>query len=210
MISRPRAALLAVGTLALSACASLQVHAPEGAPDEAAWSARQAELSALTDWELSGRVAIVEGKDGASGSLDWKQHDDAMTFDFRGPLGAGALHIQGEGGILRVQTSRGDDFVTRDPEWDFAERLRMPLPVLSLRYWMLGMPDPAAPYEKQVDARGEIIHLEQRGWQVDYLEYADVQGHSLPSRVTLQREAVRIKLVMDSWTFDHPPLPPSS
>lgn len=209
MKPQPCAALLAAGALVLSACASLQGRAPEGAPDEAAWTVRQTELAALTDWELSGRVAIVDGEDGGSGSLDWKQQGSALTFDFRGPLGAGALHIEGDGGTLRVRTSRGDDFVTDDPEWNFAERLRMPLPVLSMRYWMLGMPDPEAPFEKQVDGRGEITHLEQRGWQVDYLEYTNVQGHSLPSRVALQRGAVRIKLVMDSWTLSPKPAFPA-
>ena len=208
MRSAFRAALLAAGALSLAACASLPGHAPSGAPDEAAWSARAGRLTALTAWVLSGRVAVDDGKEGGSGSLDWKQDGDLFDFDFRGPLGAGAVHIQGDGDALWVKTSRGDDFVTRDPERDFAERLHMPLPLLSMRYWMLGLPDPGAPYDKQVDARGELIHLEQRGWQVEYLGYADVQGYTLPVKLTLTRDAVRIKLAMDTWTLDLPPAAP--
>ena len=196
-----RAALLVAGALSLAACASLQGRAPAGPPDEAAWARRESRLTALDDWEMSGRVAIAEGKDGASGSLDWKQDGGVLDFDFRGPLGAGAVHIQGDGDALWIKTSRGDDFVTGDPERDFADRLHMPLPVLSMRYWMLGLPDPGAAYDKQVDAQGELIRLEQRGWQVEYLEYADVQGYTLPVRLTLKRDAVRIKLVMDAWTL---------
>lgn len=197
-----RAALLAAGALSLAACASLQGRAPSGPPDEAAWSARVGRLTALTGWELSGRVAVADGKEGGSGSLDWKQDGDVLNFDFRGPLGAGAVHIQGDADALWVRTSRGGDFVSSDPERDFAERLHMPLPVLSMRYWMLGLPDPGAPYDKQVDARGELIHLEQRGWHVEYLGYADVQGYTLPVRLTLTRDAVRIKLVMDAWILN--------
>ncbi|MGE5624204.1 MAG: lipoprotein insertase outer membrane protein LolB [Bacillota bacterium] len=208
MTAALRLTLLAAGVFSLAACASLQEHAPEGPANGTAWAARQAELAALTDWELSGRVAIIEGKDGGSGSLDWKQQGNRLSFDFRGPLGAGAVHIEGEGNTLRVKTSRGDDFVTDDPELDFAERLHMPLPVLSMRYWMLGLPDPAAPYDKDMDAQGELTHLKQGGWRVDYLEYADVQGHNLPSRVTLARDDVRIKLVMDAWTLNPPPSSP--
>ena len=202
------AALLAAGALALGACASLQGRAPSGPPDEAAWSARANGLAALATWQLSGRVAVVDGKEGGSGSLDWKQDGDLLDFDFRGPLGADAVHIQGDGDALWVKTSHGDDFVTRDPERDFAERLHMPLPLLSMRYWMLGLPDPGAPYDKQVDAQGELIHLEQRGWQVEYLGYADVQGYALPVRLTLTRDAVRIKLVMDAWILNPPPAAP--
>lgn len=203
-----RAALVATGALSLAACASLQGRAPSGPPDEAAWSARVNRLATLTDWELNGRVAVADGKDGGSGSLDWKQDGDVVNFDFRGPLGAGAAHIQGTGDALWVRTSRGDDFVTSDPERDFAERLHMPLPVLSMRYWMLGLPDPGTTYDKQVDARGELVRLEQRGWQVEYLGYADVQGYSLPIRLTLTRDTVRIKLVMDAWTLNPPPAVP--
>ncbi len=210
MRSSLRVVLLMTGALALTACTSLPSHAPSGAPDETAWEARQGALMALKDWELSGRVAIADGKDGGSGSLDWQQQDEVLRFDFSGPFGAGAVHIQGDADALWVKTSRGDDFVTSDPEQDFAARLHMPLPVLSMRYWMRGIPDPTAAYDKQVDAQGELTQLTQRGWQVEYQAYAVVQGYSLPARLTLTRNDVRIKLVLDTWTLPtaQPPASP--
>ncbi len=137
-----RIALLCAGALSLCACAILQGHAPAGAPDEAAWQAHRTELAALDSWTLSGRVGFINGKDSGSGSLDWQQQGGVLTFDFHGPLGAGAVHIQGDSKALWVKTSSGDDFVTDAPEDDFAARLRMPLPVLSMRYWMMGLPVP--------------------------------------------------------------------
>jgi outer membrane lipoprotein LolB len=194
------AVLLAAGTL--SACASLSGHAPVGAGNDAAWQVRDAALAKLDHWELQGRVAIVTQSDGGSGSMDWKQEGDTLTFDFMGPLGSGGLHIWGDAGGLRVKSSRGDDFITDDPERDFAERLHAPLPVFSMRYWMLGEPDPRAPFDKQVDAKGELVTLSQRGWQVQYQEYADVQGYSLPIRLNMQRDAVHIKVIVNQWTLD--------
>lgn len=196
-----RGALLATGALALSACATLSGHAPTGTANEQAWQARVATLTALDTWELSGRVGVVNGKDGGSGSLDWNQDGDELRFDFRGPLGAGAVHIEGDSSALHVQSSRGDDFVTTDPEDDFARHLHMPMPVFSMRYWMLGIPDPGAPYSKIADAQGEPLSLSQRGWQVDYQEYADVSGRSLPVRFTLSRGEVRIKVAVSQWTL---------
>jgi outer membrane lipoprotein LolB len=196
------AVLLAAG--ALSACASISGHAPSGVGDETAWQARDAQLARLDHWELQGRVAIVTQSDGGSGSMDWKQQGDTLTFDFMGPLGSGGLHIQGDADSLWVKSSRGDDFVTDDPEQDFAARLHAPLPVLSMRYWMLGEPDPHAPFDKQVDARGELVTLSQRGWQVQYQEYADVQGYTLPIRLAMQRDAVHIKVIVNQWTLDAP------
>lgn len=194
--------LTAVGAaLLLGACSTLQGHAPMGNGDEGAWAAHLAQLITLQDWELSGRAGFVDSKDSGSGSLDWKQQGDESSLDFRGPLGAGALHIEGDAHALHVKTSRGDDFVTADPERDLGARLHQPLPVFSLRYWVLGQPDPGADFSKTTDARGELKTLDQSGWHVEYQEYAEVDGYSLPARLSLERDQVHIKLAVSDWTL---------
>lgn len=191
----------ASAALLLAGCSTLQGRAPEGSGDEGAWAAHLAQLTTLQGWELSGRAGFMDGKDSGSGSLDWKQQGDASSLDFRGPLGAGAMHIEGDMRALHVRTSRGDDFVTTDPEDDLGERLHQPLPVFSLRYWVLGRPDPTDDFTKTTDARGELVSLDQGGWHVEYQEYAEVEGFSLPTRLTLERDQIRIKLAVSDWTL---------
>ena len=193
--------IAASAALLLAACSTLQGRAPEGSGDEGAWAAHLAQLITLQGWELGGRVGFVDGKDSGSGSLDWKQQGDESNLDFRGPLGAGAVHIEGDMRTLHVKTSRGDDFVTTDPEDDLGERLHQPLPVFSLRYWVLGRPDPTDEFTKTTDARGELVSLDQGGWHVEYQEYAEVEGFSLPTRLTLERDQIRIKLAVSDWTL---------
>jgi outer membrane lipoprotein LolB len=193
--------IAAGAALLLSACSTLQGRAPTGSGDEGAWQSHLAQLTTLQGWELSGRAGFVDGKDSGSGSLDWRQQGDESNLDFRGPLGAGALHIEGDTHALHVKTSRGDDFVTSDPEADLGERLHQPLPVFSLRYWVLGQPDPTRDFAKVTDARGELVSLDQSGWHVEYQEYAEVDGYSLPTRLTLERDQVRIKLAVSDWTL---------
>ncbi len=197
--------LVLFGIVMLAGCASVPGTAPVGPPDEAAWQVRRAQLEKLADWELQGRVGILNGKDGGSGSMDWKQQGDILDFSFRGPFGAGALEVQGDANVLWVRSSRGDDFITTDPERDFARRLRVPLPVLSMRYWMVGIPDPHASFSHTVDDRGHLVMLTQRGWQVDYRNYARFDGYDLPTRMLLRRDRVRIKIAINDWhVFAHP------
>lgn len=187
------------GLLLLAGCASVPGIAPSGPPNEAAWQAHRARLTTLSDWDLQGRIGVINGKDGGSGSMDWKQQGDRVTFDFRGPFGAGALEVRGDDQALWVRSSRGDDFITTNPERDFAEILHVPLPVLSMRYWMLGLPDPHSDFSKRVDEKGELVTLTQRGWQVEYQSYAVFDGYDLPTRLLIQRAPVRIRIAINQW-----------
>ena len=197
--------LLVAGGLALAGCASIPGTAPAGPPNERAWQNRQASLMQIDDWEMQGRVGIINGKDGGSGSMNWQQQGASLQFDFHGPFGAGALDIRGDGGVLHVKSSRGDDFITTDPEHDFTRLLHVPLPVLSMRYWVIGLPAPGTPFDKQVDAGGHLVNLVQRGWNVSYLSYAPFDGHDLPTRLLIQRDAVRIKLAIEAWQVTNNP-----
>lgn len=191
--------LLFACLLTLSACASVPGTAPYGPPNEAAWQSRRLQLQKLADWELQGRVGVVNGKHGGSGSMDWKQRGQELAFSFRGPFGAGSLLVQGDDHALWVRSSRGDDFVTTQPEQYFSRRLHVPLPLLSMRFWMLGLPDPADAFTKTVDARGHLVTLVQRGWQVNYQDYATFDGYDLPTRLEIERHAVHIKVAINDW-----------
>lgn len=193
------------GVLLLAGCATVPGTAPSGRPNETAWQTRQGRLLQLQDWTMQGRVGIVNGKDGGTGSMNWEQQGTQLQFDFHGPFGAGALDIRGDGDLLHVKSSRGDDFITTDPERDFTRLLRVPLPVLSMRYWVIGVPAPDAPFEKQVDAKGHLVTLTQRGWQISYLTYAHFDDYDLPTRVLIERGPVRIKLAIEAWRLSGAP-----
>ena len=45
------------------------------------------------------------------------------------------------------------------------------------------------------------MSLDQSGWHVEYQEYAEVDGFSLPTRLTLERDQIRIKLAVSDWTL---------
>ncbi|MDE2235337.1 MAG: outer membrane lipoprotein LolB [Gammaproteobacteria bacterium] len=191
--------LLLASLLAITGCASVPGAPPSGAPNEAAWQNRSQQLQKITDWELQGRVGIINGKQGGSGSMEWIQRGRQLTFSFRGPFGAGSLLVQGDADALWVRSSRGDNFISTNPQQDFSERLHIPLPILSMRYWMLGLPDPRGAFTKSVDARGHLVVLVQRGWQVDYQDYASFDGTDLPTRLLISHGIVRIKVAVNDW-----------
>ncbi len=64
---------------------------------------------------------------------------------------------------------------------------------------MLGVPDPARPADEMLDDTQRLASLQQDGWQIAYGGYTEVKGESLPAKVTLTRENVRVRLVVDDW-----------
>lgn len=193
---------LVVLLLALGGCASLQ--RPVGPGNEAAWRERFAALSPLDNWRLTGRAAIAVADDGWSGSLHWVQRGDYVDFRFNGPFGVGGVRIQGNRHALHVKSSNGEDFVTTDPEYDFQQLLGWHIPIHSMRYWVLGLPEPGAPYEKLIDSAGRLYELQQHGWRVTYRAYARAGGPELPARLIIEGPGVRLKMSVDGWEFPEP------
>jgi outer membrane biogenesis lipoprotein LolB len=62
------------------------------------------------------------------------------------------------------------------------------------------VPDPRSPAEETLDSEAQRLSaLSQSGWHIDYTAYTSVASQALPSRLTLQREAVRVRLLVDEW-----------
>lgn len=185
-----RLAAAAVVALALAGCAA-PPRAPEGEtrPDPAV----------LNQWSASGRMAVAAGNDGGSGSFDWAQDGTTSRLDLRGPLGAGAVRLvvtpqtlslaDGSGRVLDADVARAD----------LQARLGADLPWDHLRYWLLGLPAPGVEATVRDQDAVPWRVIEQAGWRLAYDSFEVVGGLSLPTRLTAEREAVRVRVIVDAW-----------
>lgn len=197
-----RLAVIAAAGL-LAGCATI-VH-PGGAPNRAAWQAREARLARLDRWHLEGRIGVTTPRRGGSASLDWRQQDTHMTLLFSGPFGLGAVKLWGTAREMHVKDSKGHTWVSYSPQQALESTLGWPLPVGSLRYWVLGLPAPRAAHELQIGSRGLLRGLQQQGWRVHYESYLEQAGLLLPQRLLIARGATRIKLLVSQWTLQSLP-----
>ncbi len=197
--------LLAVVVLAGCRTAPEQ-HAPtSGQP----WDVTRAELQARDHFTLKGRVAVAAGKDGFSAALRWTQVGTRSNVSLEGPLGVGAVQITSDGDTLNIVNSHGDHLDSDAARAELEARLGFDPPLSSLRYWVLGVPDPAMPAKEAVDPdQQRLLSLEQQGWQVEYNSYmptgltavGSAGGLSLPAKMTVQRPGVRVRLIVDGWS----------
>lgn len=159
-----------------------------------------ADVERLEAWTAAGRLAMVAGDDGGSGSFVWRQSGPSTTLSIRGPLGAGALEIVTDGRSLQVTDGSGRSVDTTQAEESLRVRLGADLPWDHLRYWMLGVPAPAESAEVTDASTVPLRRIDQSGWQVGYETFRPVSGAVLPGRFTAERGAVRLKVIIDDWS----------
>ena len=190
-------AILAVSLLC-SACATR----PGGElPTLDSWQTRQQVLGELPNWSFAGRIAVSDGDDGFNGNLSWQQRRDYFDARVSGPLGAGAVRIAGDARRIEVTDSDGEVSELSNAERDLQILYGWQIPVASLRYWALGIPDPDRGAKTRLSAAGTLEEMQQGGWTVSISQYREGAGQLMPRRITAVRDATRVRLVIDRWTL---------
>jgi outer membrane lipoprotein LolB len=198
-----RSATIRLGAAALSAMLIAGCATPKSAPlpDITDWTARQSVLVGLDEWEFSGRIAVKTEDDGFNGKLRWAQDRDSFELTASGPLGAGAVRIESDGRSVTLTDKDGVSTELEDAELDFRYRYGWTIPVTSLRYWALGVPDPSGPADTVIDEKGHLTSLTQRDWSVTFSRYAEGGGQLMPKVLTAENDDTRVRLVIDYWIF---------
>ncbi len=199
MTPRMRASAPLVVLVLLAGCATI----PESVdlPPLSDWDERRAVLGEVRDWEFRGRIAVKAGDEGFNGKFNWAQRGDTFDATVGGPLGVGTVRIEGDGRSVVLTDKDGVETELEDAEVELRWRYGWTIPVASLRYWALGIPDPAAPAETRVDGEGRLEYLEQSGWTVEVSRYAEGGGQQMPRILTARNAESRVRMVIDRWLF---------
>ena len=165
----------------------------------APWSERRAALQAIEHFEVNGQLAAATPSEGFSAALRWQQQGTVSELLLRAPLGVGGAHLSYDGEVLRVTNSQGLQLEGVPAQAELVRLLGFEPPLASLRYWLLGAPDPATAATETLDSEQRLLQLQQGEWQIDYGEYLQATGQWLPRRLALHRGALRLKLQLSHW-----------
>lgn len=193
-----RCGTLALAGLLAAGCAGQQSIL---LPDFRNWEARRQYLAAADDWAFSGRVGVKAGDDGFNGKLRWRQDGATFATTVGGPLGIGTVRIDGSDRSVVLTDNDGMRTTLGDVERDLLDRYGWTIPVRSLRYWALGIPDPASPAQTAFGADGRLATLEQGGWNIAITHYREARGQPMPFRLTASQADTRVRIVIDNWLF---------
>lgn len=189
-------ACLLGGSLLVTSCADISPQRPN-APH---WNEQVEQLSALTRWSASGKLAIRTEAQSQSANMDWQQDGHNTHILLTGPMGLGATAIESDRNTLQV--SRNGDTKTFDISSTAASEATIgwDLPLQELPYWIRGLPSPKTPIEGQVFQQNLLQQLQQQGWTITYENYALFNHFTLPTRVTIERSNTRARIIIRKWS----------
>jgi outer membrane lipoprotein LolB len=166
-------------------------------PPAASWESRVVDLQKSVAWQLDGRAAVAVGTQGWQATLNWQQRGELSEVHLAGPFGVGALVLTRSPDGLSLNGAPPSDAVVAQLQ----ERLGFELPLDHLRFWLLGVPDPAAAFDLKRNAQDRASQLTQGDWNIEYDRYMPVAGDVLPAHLVLSREGVRVRIAVDRWQW---------
>jgi outer membrane lipoprotein LolB len=184
----------------LAGCADLQFFTPAQKADTSAWDLHRAALTGLERWSITGRLAIQSGHEGWNATLHWDQDNENYTLRLIAPLGQGTYQLYGDDHLVSLLTAENKIYQADDPETLLQQNLGWSVPVGGLKYWIKGIPQPDVNMENLViDQDGRMTDLQQSGWRISILRYSDFNGTQLPSKLFMQNDHFKLRLVVQDW-----------
>lgn len=213
----------AVATVLLAGCSSLRTQG-DGPTDalvgaaqiSAASAAQQARIAQLglqdrqcdaPVWQMTGRVALSNGKDGGSGGIEWTQGKGRSAITLSAPVTRQSWTLMVDAGGALLDGVPDGPLRGADASRLLRDATGWEIPVTALGCWLRGVDAaPAAFGDASIVFGTDLLPLriEQGGWTIAYSGWTldATSGAMLPSRVNAERDGNRVRLVVDRWNAE--------
>ena len=194
--------LLPLASLVLTACA---INAPKGpgkSPDSPQWRQHQQDVRNLNQFQTRGAFAYLSDEQKVYARFFWQQTgQDRYRLLLTNPLGSTELSLTAQPGNVQLIDNKGQTYTATDAEEMIGRLTGMPIPLNSLRQWIIGLPGDATDYSLDDQYRLRELNYTQNGqtWHVTWGGYTSDTKPSLPANMELNDGSQRIKLKMDNW-----------
>lgn len=151
--------------------------------------------ASIQNWSMDGRIGVQAAEKAWQANLYWEHDPSQDRLRISGPLSQGLVSIVVQKDLIYVNEGNGVTSLSRDPDAMLRQRLGFAVPLSSLRYWVLGVPDP----DKAAQTVGDAQGFQQAGWRIVPDKLASVDGWMLPQKLSVQGAGVKLKILADTW-----------
>lgn len=166
--------------------------------------ARQQQMQALTQWQITGKIAFIREKQRDSASLRWQKNAalQTETLKLNTLLGINILTIEKKGEDIELRVD-GKNYQTRNLEQLIEQLTGLKLPTKALSYWLKGLPyhaDDKLSYHPKSQLPSSLSSFyNNQQWQISYGGYREINHHQLATKFTIIQKDLRIKILIHKW-----------
>lgn len=169
------------------------------------WQAHQQQLTDLTHWDFSGKLALITPEERHSLNIHWLQEDNNFHIRLSTFLGSTVLEVKKDQLGTQIIDDNGEVFWGEDAQSLITKLSGLTIPIDVLQQWVKGNPNNAS---YLLDEKNQVISLAGKDpdnelWSVNYNQYKNTDGINLPYKLELQRQDLRLKFSISEW---HPQL----
>lgn len=158
-----------------------------------------AQLAAIEQFSLQGRIGVQTNSKGFSGSLQWQHSLSGDDISLYSPLGSQVASITRTPEQVTLTDSSGKYYSAADAETLTQITLGWKLPLTGLADWSIGRPTQSPVQQSAWNEQGLLTSLEQDGWKIEYDNYRQQGAYMLPGKIFLKSEQLNLKLLVETW-----------
>lgn len=154
-------------------------------------------ILAINDWRLLGRLSVRSPQQSWLTKLEWKH--DAVVDDLTLSTSLGGVAAKLVYSSSGIAMSDANGVLQRTSEDKLQSLLGYSPPLDHMTYWVRGVPSPKIQAPKNIEYFDGVMVFKQAGWDVRLERFSKLGDVVLPSKVTLTKKDLKIKLVVDEW-----------
>jgi outer membrane lipoprotein LolB len=148
--------------------------------------------SVIQNWQIQGKIGLRGDDFAESAYINWQQCGEQFSIQLNGPLGSGAVRLNGNPQLTTIMTSN-ETIVTEAPERLLQQHYGWHIPIDSMLFWLRGLPAP------NIHADMTDTGFIQNGWTVNYLRFLSAEDKQLPGKMIAQNPQLKITLIIKDW-----------
>lgn len=154
--------------------------------------------SDINSWSITGKIAITDGRQSASGKFDWEISPENFTAQFKAPLGQGSWKISEDNNQAHLISSKHPDKFARNAQDLISNELGWSFPLEKLKFWIRGFEylQTLNKHEKPIES------ISEEEWHVSYQKWQNTPLGLLPAKIKASKPPYSVKLIIYQWDFN--------
>ncbi len=192
--------------IVLSGCSSTSTNNSQALVQQSP-EQRASELAQLQQWQVKGKIAFLAEKTRNSFSLTWQVNELRQTqrLHLTSYLGINALQLDSNKNNHKIKVD-GETYQGHDLEKLITSITGLTLPAKALKNWLKALPyhdTDKLIYQANTQLPQTLSsYYNNQLWQVTYGNYQQVADYSLPTKISIKKDNLFIKIAINDWSVN--------